>query len=234
MQMMPPTLLFPCRNLNLALIQLALVERAEVGFVVRRLEVATSSKYPCPGYNDHFDTISGHVAHTESQSIRCQFSHSKNYGTFLSQALAGDVDVVGEDMEYGMVQFAISKEAKRELWCRHPSPRRDAVALDEFKAATAALQQRAVDESASGVCFQRLAEMPISMYRPPTSLSENNASTRRKLGLLQHCSTSDHVEGGSTVESSAPPTSLTLRGDGGADRAVELSVTGGPRDEYRT
>jgi hypothetical protein len=104
-------------------------------------------KYPCPGCKDMFDTIAALIAHTESQSIRCQFRHSKNYGHFLSQALAGIVDVVGEDLTHGTVQFAISKDAKKNFGVLTPGKddaRRSR--SDEFKAATAALEERAMDE----------------------------------------------------------------------------------------
>jgi hypothetical protein len=96
-----------------------------------------------------FDSIAALVAHTESQSIRCQFRHSKNYGTFLSQALAGMVDVVGEDMVRGTVWFAISKDAKKEFGDSTPdnaTARRSR--SDESKAATAALEDQGLDKDA--------------------------------------------------------------------------------------
>jgi len=104
-------------------------------------------KYPCPGCKDMFDSITALTAHTESQSIRCQFRHSKNYGHFLSQALAGIVDVVGEDVAHGTVEYAISKDAKKTFGVSTPAKddaRRSR--SDEFKAATAALEERALDE----------------------------------------------------------------------------------------
>lgn len=102
--------------------------------------------YPCPGCKDMFETIASLIAHTESQSIRCRFRHSKNYGTFLSQALAGIVDVVGEDLEYGTVEFAISKEAKETFGAATPGKDTRHSRSNEFKAATAALEERAEDE----------------------------------------------------------------------------------------
>lgn len=104
-------------------------------------------RYPCPGCHDMFDTIASLIAHTESQSIKCRFRHSKNYGHFLSQALAGIVDVVGEDLEHGTVQFAISKDAKKTFGALTPgtgNARRSR--SDEFKAATAALEERVINE----------------------------------------------------------------------------------------
>jgi hypothetical protein len=93
-----------------------------------------------------FETITALIAHTESQSIRCRFRHSKNYGIFLSQALAGIVDVVGEDLEHSTVQFAISKDAKKNFGVVTPAKDTRRSRSDEFKAATAALEERALDE----------------------------------------------------------------------------------------
>lgn len=104
-------------------------------------------RYPCPGCKDMFDTIAALIAHTESQSIKCRFRHSKSYGHFLSQALAGIVDVVGEDLEHGTVQFAISKDAKKNFGVlTHGKGDARRSRSDEFKAATAALEGRAADE----------------------------------------------------------------------------------------
>ncbi|KAB5563046.1 hypothetical protein GE09DRAFT_1219629 [Coniochaeta sp. 2T2.1] len=109
---------------------------------------AKKFEYECPGCHDRFETIAALIAHTESQSIRCHFRNSKNYGHFLAQALVGIVDVVGEDVEHGLVEFAISKEAK-QIFGGGPAPynretRRSR--SDEFKAATAAIDDRAFDD----------------------------------------------------------------------------------------
>jgi hypothetical protein len=101
--------------------------------------------YPCPGCKNMFETLAALIAHTESQSTRCKFRHSKTYGVFMAQALAGIVDVVGEDMERSTVEFATSSEAKKmfggESLDKGPRASRSA----EFKPATAALEEAAAD-----------------------------------------------------------------------------------------
>ncbi|KAB5545613.1 hypothetical protein GE09DRAFT_1224572 [Coniochaeta sp. 2T2.1] len=109
---------------------------------------AKKFEYECPGCHDRFETISALIAHTESQSIRCHFRNSKNYGHFLAQALVGIVDVVGEDVEHGLVEFAISKDAK-QIFGGGPAPYNQEMRRSrsgEFKAATAALDDRAFDD----------------------------------------------------------------------------------------
>lgn len=141
----------------------------------------TKSKVPLPRMQGHVrDHLRPHCS-SGYKSFRCHFRHSKNYcrksncsclaqailpylgrdnyGTFLSQALASIVDLVGEDMEDGTVgtcwrgvsavkaaPFAISKNAKRKFGVVATTRETRRSRTNGFKAAPAALQQRVVDE----------------------------------------------------------------------------------------
>lgn len=102
--------------------------------------------YPCPGCKNRFDSLTSLIAHTESQSVRCNFRHSKNYGIFISQAMAGMVDVVGENLESSTVQFAVSRTARRTFGAQVPDDDSRAGRDVASKPATAALDDMTADE----------------------------------------------------------------------------------------